>query len=64
MHPYIPGADVLLEEPLYDLDSKVVPDYSYPRKITALQRKSTSWFDGKHPDINIGTEKNKTVISN
>ena len=59
MHPHITGADVPHEDPLYDLDSKVIPDYFDPMELTGLQREATSWFDETYPDVNIGTEKIK-----
>ena len=61
VHKHITGAHVPLNQPLFDLDGKIIPPYFDPRLLTALVQTEVSWWDKTHPGTKIGTDKSKKV---
>ena len=61
VHKHITGAHVPLNQPLFDLDGKIIPPYSNPHLLTVLVQTEVSWWDETHPDTKIGTDKSKKV---
>ena len=59
LYTHIIGANVPINQPLFDPDGNRIPVYFDPRKLTGLEREKIGWWDKTHPDVCIGSEKKK-----